>query len=47
MGEKKINIEDINFMSDMNEEEQTQFENIISGKEDVNAINIIKKLANA
>ncbi|MBN2892870.1 MAG: BLUF domain-containing protein [Bacteroidales bacterium] len=44
MGEKKINLEETDFMADMSGEEKIIFSNILSGKEETNAIDVIRKL---
>lgn len=45
MGEKKINIENTDFMVDMSDAEKTILSSILSGKEETNAIEVIRKLA--
>lgn len=44
MGEKKVNLEEVNLMSNMQEEDLIEFQNILAGKESTNAIEVIKKL---
>lgn len=44
MGEKRIDLDKLQLMTDMTDEEKQSFENILSGKEDTKAIDIIKRL---
>ena len=46
MGEKKIDIDKTELLTEMSEDEKAMFRNILEGKEEKNAIEIIKKLLN-
>lgn len=43
MGEKNINVDNTSFMAEMSEDDKKIFDNILAGKEEVKAIELIKK----